>query len=520
MGDLTLNVAVSESPVKAGLDAYYDFMKQLFPPGPADRIAIFGTAMEFDITKLSRLYNDYVVRAFADRSVRVSPVPGQAAGDMADRYSGRFTDMLVALVSEIDAQLTPAQEAQIQRHEAAINAISDDRDKYLNDVEDAWAVQMERLGIDPTKIDTDPVMRERYVTERVKFLTLRRFAQRVFGIDGYNTKIRQREISIGSIRRAAFPDDDYRQLYSMYESVIDELVIRPRRPELELTHHWDEVTIQDPTNFGLPSVFDISVHTSSIVDPRTILNGKGARGFAVDLKSVVTRNHDNDWGVSGSASYFPFVSGSFSTSNSEHFRSTISKVRQVEVNFEHLGELQVMRDRWFASTVLSDNKRVHEFLKTRPVLAEKLTLLTTGVMVGRGLSLTLTFTDSSDVQEWGSSSTSASAGVNVFGIQLGGSGGSSSSYNNHRVDTVKKTVTFNDGPEVCRLVGLRVTPLKTGANASAIARGARPIFEIPALEDAIQEDIRAGRVPDMRVIEERFAKRGGADSGRSNSDKG
>ncbi len=507
MGTITLNVPISGSPVPAALDAFYDFTKSIAPPGPGDRIAIFGTIVEFDITKTSPLYNDFVVRAFSDRSVRVSPVPGQAPGDIADRYSSRFTDMLELLVLAVDAEMTPAQLAQLERHRAAIKAISNDRDKYLDDIEAAWATEMQRLGIDPNKIDSDPAVRERYYEERVKFLSVRRYAQRVWGKDGFNTQIRAEEIACGSIRRQAFPDDDYAQLYRLYEACIDDIILRPRTPDLEITHHWDAVSIQDPTNFALQGVLDQHVETSSIVDPRTVLNGGGGRGFSVDIQSTVTNEHDRDWNVSGSASYLPFINGDFSTANSEHFRSTVKRVRKVDVGFDHLAELQIYRDEWFASTVLTDNTRVAEFLKNNSKLREKLNLLTPGLIVGRGLTLTLTFTDSSDVQEWGSSSSSGGGGVNIFGVQLGGRGGSSSSYNNHQIDTNNKTVTFKDDPNVCRLLGLRTTPLLEKKGFRHQLKGARMLWEIPDLHAAMRSEYEENRIPNMASILEKLAAR-------------
>jgi hypothetical protein len=494
MGTISLDIPISESPVPAAVDAFYDFLKTVIPPGPGDRIAILGTLVEFDITEKSVLYNDFIVRAFADRSVRVSPVPGQAAGDFADRYSSRFAEMLKQIIESLDAELSPAEQAQIDRHEAAINALSSDRDTWLDQIDAQWEAKMKQLGIDPSKIDTDEHTRQRYYDERVIFLTEKRYAQKLWGLDGYNTKIRDREISIGSIRRQAFPDDDYAQIYDMYTAIVDELVLRPRRPDLEIVHNWDAYTIQNPQNFAMSAVFDIAPGLQSIVDPRTIRNGSATAGYSVRTDTTVTHDHDREWNVSGSGSYLPFIKGDFNANNATHFRSTISRVREVAVNFEHLGELQVMRDRWFSSTVFQDNKRVIKFLKTRPSLAEKLALLITGVIVGRGLTLTLKFTDSSDVQEWGSSSASGGLGVNIHGVQLGGRGGSSSSYNNHVVNTAAQTVTFKEDSSVCRLVGLRVTPVNTTIRPEAVASTARPIWQVPALMRAADEAVKARKI--------------------------
>ena len=508
MPTIRLDIPINQSPVPAAIDNFYDFLITNNPPGPNDRIAILGTLVEFDITEKSLLYNDFVVRAFADRTVRVSPVPGQAAGDFADRYSTRYAEMLRLLIEEIDTTLSANDQAQVDRHQLAIDALSKDRDDWLEQIEIQWERKMQQLGIDPSKIDTDENIRRRYYAERALFLTTKRYAQRLFGPSGWNTRIRDREILIGGIRRRAFPDDDYSQLYEMYTAIVDELVLRPRRPDLELLHHWDAFTIQDPQHFAMPAVFDIAPGLQSIVDPRTILAGAGARGYSVRTSHHETHAHDTAWNVSGSGSYMFIARGSFSVANEQHFRSSITRIREVGVNFEHLAELQVMRDRWFASTVFTDNKRVIDFLGKNPSLAQKLSLLTTGVIVGRGLSVTLNFSDVSDVHEWGASSASSSGGVNIYGVQLGGSGGYSSSYDNHVIDTTAQTVTFKDDPKVCRLVGLRVTPVDP-ANFIYPEYDSRPVWEVPELQHAAETAIKNGIIPNKQSIIEALQKKKG-----------
>ncbi len=509
MGEITLNIPINQSPIPAAIDVFYDFLKTNISLGMGDRVALLGMLVEFDITPKSILYNDYVVRAFADRSVRVSPVPGQAAGDFADRYSFHYTAMLRQIVESLDAELSSDLQAQISRHKAAIEALSADRDKWLEQIENQWQQKAAQLGLDLGKIDDDEKTRKRYTDERVIFLTEKRYAQKLWGAGGYNSDIRDREIAIGSIRRQAFPDDDYAQIHDMYTAVIDELVVRPKRPDLELTHEWDAFTIQNPQNFAMPSLMDIAPGLQSIVDPRTILNGgpQGGYGYHVEASTKETHVHDREWNVSGSGSFIPFVKGSIGTRNASHFQSTIEKIRKISVHFEHLGELQIIRDRWFSSTVFTDNRRVVEFLKARPVLAEKLALLTTGVIVGRGLKITLEFKDSLDVQEWGASSSSGGGGINILGLQLGGRGGGSSSYNNHVIDTNTQTVTFADDTNTCRLVGLRVTQVNSNVSFVDLLSNGRPIWQIPTLVEAAQSALsREGTLLDRSVLQAEHIK--------------
>jgi hypothetical protein len=169
-----------------------------------------------------------------------------------------------------------------------------------------------------------------------------------------------------------------------------------------------------------------------------------------------------------------------------------------------------MRDRWFSSTIFKDNKRAKDYLKNHPSTAERLAILTTGVIVGRGLTLTLHFKDVSDVQEWGSSTTSGGGGINLFGYQLGGGGGGSSSYNHHVINTKEQTVTFKDDETVCRLVGLRATPVNPDLLFEDVSYFSREIWEIPELQQEVLDQIRRGNIPDKAAIIEKIRKmRGG-----------
>ena len=241
--NLTLDIPINKSPVPAALDMLYDFVKALVNVGENDLIGILGTIVEYDIKEHSPLYNDYVVRGFADRTVAVSPIAAQGPGDQADRYSARYLEMLKLLVASFDRALTADAQAQVDKAEAAIKAISDDRDAWLEKIDTAWTAKMTNLGIDPTKIDTDANVRQRYYDERTYFLTQHGYAQKLEGDDGYNTRIREQESDIRDIRLKAFPDDDARQIYDLYDYAMQAQVIRPKDPDLEVAHHWDAFTI-------------------------------------------------------------------------------------------------------------------------------------------------------------------------------------------------------------------------------------------------------------------------------------
>lgn len=480
---LRLDIPIDRSPLPAALDMFYDFVKGFAVPGPGDRVGILGSIINYDIHETARLYNDYVVRAFADRTARTSPVSSLGVGDLAERYSSRYVEMLKLLVAALDSALTPAAQEQIQRHRTTIRVVSSDRDKWLEEFEDSWGREMVRLGIDPTKIDTDPATRLRYFERRVVFMKQRKYADR---LRSFNDDVEQEELAIEAIRISGYPDEEARQLVTLYKEAIRYQTIRPRRPDLELIYKWDELTIQNPEYRDMKDIFDVGPMIESIVDPRVILKGAGERSYSVKTSSVVTNNHDSDWNASGSGSYMSFIKGNFSTGSNSHFRSTVERVREVSIKFEHLGRLDISRGGWFSSQVFP-LPRVAAFLKRDKVLAQKLALLTTGLIIGRGLTLTLFFKDKSDVHEWGSTSSSGGGGIEIMGIGFGGGGGSSSSWDNRKIDEATRTVTFTDGPNVCRLLGMHFNFIPGLGTLEQIAYGARPLSTIPALADAAQK---------------------------------
>src|SRR5262249_60901854 len=95
--------------------------------GANERVGLLASMLEYDIDPKALLYNDYVLRAFADRTLTTSPIAAQCAGDDTDRYSVHFVDMLGGLVANLDSGLTYADHVRIDKHAAILKAISDDR---------------------------------------------------------------------------------------------------------------------------------------------------------------------------------------------------------------------------------------------------------------------------------------------------------------------------------------------------------------------------------------------------------
>lgn len=478
-----LELTVAESPVPAALDALYDFVRNLGAPGAGEAMSILGSVTAFDIHAQARLYNSYVIRAFADRTVRSSPGSGLGLGDTAERYSELYLRLLFGLLVEFDSSLSHEARERIQLHRLNMQATARDRDAYLRGFERDWAEQMKIEGIDLSKIDSDPAVARRYVERRIIFAKQRRFAET---LREYNFDIEREQLAIDVIRDQDYPDDEARQIVRLFSASERSRIIRPRRWELELEYKWNELSIQNPDYANMPDIFDIGVHIDSIVDPRVVLNSDGTRGFSVRADSEVTNAHDAEWRVSGSARKLLFFKSRFQTTNSESFRQSISKIRKVEMSFANVALLDITRGGWFSRSIFAF-ERVQRYLKKYPDIAQSLALVTSSLLVGRGLTLKLYFRDRSDLQSWGSTSMSAGAGLSLFGWNMGSSGGGSSVWNNRKTNEEEQTVTFEDAKGLCRLLGVRaseVMPAQSRMEFDEIAQGFILTHDLPLIADA------------------------------------
>ena len=167
-------------------------------------------------------------------------------------------------------------------------------------------------------------------------------------------------------------------------------------------------------------IFDIAPAMNSISDPTTILTGAGgSRRFGVKTTEVLSDEHLKDWNISSSLISMPFFTARGETSSISNFKRALTNTREIEVGFQYVAELPIMRVDWFKSTIF-DGKRVKEYMKLRPRLAENLENLTTSVIVARGLSLKLVFSSVDDIRTWGD--TKVSGSFTLFGISFGPSG--------------------------------------------------------------------------------------------------
>jgi len=173
-----------------------------------------------------------------------------------------------------------------------------------------------------------------------------------------------------------------------------------------------------------------------------------------------------------------------------HYKESLRKVRSISVKFKNLAEYWVRRGRWYSSAFF-EFERVKAFFQSHPRYAAELAHIITSVVIGRGLELTLTFTDENDTNFWDQLNVSASGSFSVFGMNIPSSDANYGSHTmRHTVDRQNRTVTFIDNEDHCRLVAFRTEKV---VNVDEQIRA----LEFQTWEDSIPEALQllqTGRV--------------------------
>jgi hypothetical protein len=499
MDIIQLKKSIAESPLQAAMDTIYDFVKTLAPPGANDRLALFGAVTYYDINPKAKLYNDYIVRAFADRTVQTSPISSMNAGDFADRYSEQYCFLLKALASQLEEHLSGKDKQIIKEKQDIINKESKERDTWLNTFNEEWMRYAKEIGIDFTKIATDPEARKRYEIEKIAYFKHRNFAR---NLKQFNDTIEDAQDAIDLVKMEAFQDDEAQLIMKLYKASREYQTIRPRDPDLEINYNWNAYTIQDPIFADMQDIFDIGQIINSIPRPEVALNVAG-QTCDITTSSKITNEHDHSWNASAGASYLDFIKGDFATDNASNFKNSLENIVSASISFKSFGILSISRTGWFSST-LFEGQRVQNYLKNKKMLAKKLALLTTELVVGRGLQLKLTFKNSEDARVWGSTKHAGSEGINILGFQIGGKEGSSEAWDRKQINEAEKTVTFNDDESVCRLLGEIVTPVHSMLSLEEIALPERSIMELPNLESLVTKAVQQRQLIDASLLESVF----------------
>lgn len=443
-----MDIKAAESTIKNVMDLYYSWLIAMIGPKGSDKIALLGTITTHDVIAEAPLYTNWVFRQFADRTISVSP-EDFGPGNTNDRFSRLYKRVIETAASDLyaNASPTPDQQSKIDKYAGdvteAVTEIKNIRTITLKD----WVEYAKSAGIKPDTPEWD--------LERAKF-----YQPYISLIKDQRDKIIQAQAKKRAIWLSVFKDDKpAQQLSDVYERTMAEDNQQPLPSDIniETKYHLDAFTIGPAADSGaFPLEKELGLLPSGTLTQ--ILDKTGVRGetFLKDVQE--THNHDSEWHASGGGSW-GLWHASATASQEQHFRQSLQNLESITISCDFMGDYWVSRRDWFSSTILA-NKYVAPVLKDDPKSAARLAMCISSLVIVRGLKVKYIFKNLNDTAVWSSYSYSGGGGYGAFGIDFGSvSGGASGNSYDHVIDNVEKSVTFSDGPNVCRLLALRVSSL-------------------------------------------------------------
>jgi hypothetical protein len=486
-GSIDVEIKAAESPIKNALDHYYSFLVDLFPPSKGQRLALNSTSVTFDILKDSSLYNEYVFRAFADRTIVASPTKfepiAMGPGNISNRFSYSYIELLRRLARDLDSKLTQEAKDQIKLIERDIKASRVELDNEYKDMITRWIEYKKAEGIK----DDDPYL----LDKQTAFYNTYNFAERIKQI---KNDISDKLMDIDIIRDRGYPDDDARQimLFMRYATLSQYLMTRPTTPMLEAKLKYDEVRIAQMWIYENLAYFETSVEVKPSGFLDRFIENVGEKSFKVIKQANATHQHDVDWHTSASGGW-GFWKARVNTDYEKHVRESITKIQSVEVGFKNISEYWVRRGQWYSNTIF-DFARTQTLLKKNPTLAANLAQVVSSVIIGRGMWVKFYFQDQNDYKEWDKLSISGGVGYDFFGMTTANLAGS---YNESNINTyfnnTEKSVTFTDSETHCRLVGFKIDALM-GDNTDLLLALERGDWEEVRAKIGIIDDYMKGKM--------------------------
>jgi hypothetical protein len=488
------DISLPEAKFAHALDEYYGFLFAIVANhggavGPGQRLVTLNTITPYSIAKDKPLYNMFVLRAYADLVIRRSssadagspkapPIDVIESANSGDAWSWEYFRLAFPnLLKELKKYIQDsAVKAQITALESTWTGAYDAYRDELDKLEVAWTNYATSHGYEE---DKDPV---RYFREKTAFYRPRRDkVQRLYDKQ-FAILIEISDLELAHLDATGL----------LYKDLKDNLstgnqVKLPIRPELE------DYVASDPTNS--PGDYDrrpaIYPAGTSIFNDLLDETNDGTkedqlqRGYEIQRQKITKYTHDTDWAASGSARKFMFLKANLSISEKTHFEEQIKLLGRIRVGFRAIQEVVIIRGRWYSGAFLK-SATFQKWLDAQPEYREKLRNIVTSAIVCRGLTVELNFTNDIHQASWRDLKMSGSGGISVAGWNFGMSG----HYNSHTTwdltDVTDNSVSFVDGPKVCRIIGLKVEDVL--GNAST------PIYADDISQDISEELISALRV--------------------------
>ncbi|MBX5164804.1 hypothetical protein [Rhizobium sp. NZLR4b] len=458
-----MDITAADSSIKKVLNLYYGWLVELVKPKGVDKIALMSTIVTEDIVETAPLYTNYIFRQFADRTISVSP-EDFGGGNTNDRYSRVYRDLVEIAAADLyaNASLTPQQQQTVDDCDTNVNTAIENIKTIRTAALEAWLAYAKEAGLKPG-------------TPQYELAYANYYQPYIAQIKNERQKIITNQAKRRAVFLSVFKSPADREMANVYErcNAVESQQSLPTDLTLETKYGIDPINIGAAADGGMYA-FETELGLLPSGTLTLMLHKQGERNETFSNEDEETHNHDSEWHANAGGSW-GLWHASGSDSEEEHFKQSIEHLESIKISCDYLGDYWVNRRDWFSSTIFK-NKHIVKALKDNPSYLTRLALCISSVIIVRGLKVEYKFRDFSDTAVWSSYNYSGGGGYGVFGIDFGSAGGGSSgnSYD-HVINTKEKSVTFLDGPDVCRLLALRVSSLIDDVSLEEIGFAMSPL---------------------------------------------
>ena len=451
-------------------------------------IVLNSTILPFDIASDTPFYNDELFREYADRTFSggVEGLQASAGAFLSERFSSQYRVLLEIVTANIDQnhpEITNSLNDLAKQQSDATTALN----TKLTQLDQAWSSIAASRGLVPDTLEYD--MQYATWVGQVRYSDqIRTYSQALDGINAQIDATRRKVYSQSEI--AAL--DNYGNLSDAYS------VARPWTANVERSYKADgapltELLLANPKNW-VPAMFDASPLVFPIGDLIAFLSGNGLQSFSTSTYSYTLNQSQSSWNASGGGSFLGWHLGG-GGSGSSSMSTSMTQLNSLKISFANIAEYLADRSAWFNPGVLQD-PTILKLVKGRPELA-KLQYIAVSLIIARGITLELTFSNTVNSSDWSKSNFSANGGASFLGFSFGAQGGRSTSNYNVSVNSNSTTVTIQDDPSVARVLGARVEPFLAGlTNAPA------QFFDLRLKNSLVApDDLKALRTGKMSYME-------------------
>ncbi|QOV32863.1 hypothetical protein INT50_18785 [Vibrio diabolicus] len=441
-----ISIPANESGLPFALEQYYKELSALIGVRDDQPILLNNTITTFDIVKDAPFYTEGVFRNYSDRKYKLSPRDIGSAVE-TDRFSFEYERILGIASTQIDGTISEETRLRIENLKREIRRVSRDLVDFEKVVLSNWEEIVESEGISPET--------PRYELRRINYLESILYADQK---KQYSEEIEDYQRSINNLRESAYSPAQQKLLRAADELSETYKVARP----------WNIYFERDFPDSNILTFADPTVRSRQFCDVSPAIypannlvlfqeRGGEARNISVTENTQHNELHKRTWGASGSAGFSCFglrFGGGGGGSGSSSYKRDFESLKSFSLDFKGIEEVYANRGLWYDPTLFSSEELKPIFDKIPG--ARDLEYVGVSLIIAKGLTLSLSFDETVETESWTRRRFNGRGGVSVFGYKFGGSGSRTSYDYDFKLSEDKKTVTFTDDPEHCRLLGVRL----------------------------------------------------------------